>query len=133
MLTYYVRRPRPLAWLDAQWLSGMSGGSRLPIDLHEDSEGFELVASIPGFKPDEVSIEVENDVLTLRGKAASDEDGQREYLVREIGMPDFERRLRLPATVDASKAEASIENGLLKVRIPKAEEARPRRIPVKAG
>jgi HSP20 family protein len=131
MLTYYIRRPRSLAWLNADSLSGMSGGSRLAVDLHEDNEGFELVATIPGLKPDDLQIEVEEDVLTLRGKAPAPENGTGEYLVREIGPIDFERRLRLPASVDASKAEAVLEHGLLKVRIPKAEEARPKRIPVK--
>ncbi len=133
MLTYYVRRPRARAWLDADWLSGMSGGSRLAVDLHEDNDGFELVASIPGVKADDLQIEVEEEVLTLRGKAATAENGKGEYLVREIAPIDFERRLRLPAPVDASKAEAVIEHGLLKVRIPKAEEARPKVIQVKAS
>ena len=132
MLTYYIRRPRPHAWLDADWLSGMSGGSRLAIDLHEDADGFELTAAVPGLKPEDVHIQVEDDLLTLRGKASAAGNGQGEYLVREIAPIDFERRLRLPAPVDVSKAEASVENGLLRVRMPKAEEARPKLIPVKA-
>ena len=133
MLTYYIRRPRPLAWFDANRLSGVSGGSRPAIDLHEDAEGFELTALIPGLKAEDVQLEVEADVLTLRGKSAAAENGQGEYLVREIAPVEFERRLRLPAAVEAARAEASIENGLLRVRIPKAEEARPKLIPIKAG
>jgi HSP20 family protein len=133
MLTYYIRRPNMRAWFDADWLSGASGGSRPAIDLHEDADGFELTAMIPGLKPEEVQLEIEDDVLTLRGKAAMAENGQGEYLMREIAPVEFERRLRLPATVDAAKAEASIENGLLRVRIPKAEEARPKLIPVKSA
>ena len=133
MLTYYIRRPSARAWLSADSLSGMSGGSRPAGDLHEDNEGFELVASIPGLKPADLQIEVEEDVLTLRGKAPTSENGTGEYLVREIAPIDFERRLRLPATVDASKAEAVLEHGLLKVRIPKAEAARPKQILVKTS
>ncbi len=48
MLTYYVRRASPMAWFDNDWISGLSGGSRLPIDLHEDADAFELVAAVPG-------------------------------------------------------------------------------------
>ena len=132
MLTYYVRRPSLSAWFDADWLSGFSGGSRLPIDLHEDADAFELTAPVPGLKASDIEIEVEEDVLTLRGKSPEREDGQGEFLLREIGAPSFERRLRLPAAVDAAKAEASVENGMLKLRIPKAEEARPKLIPVQA-
>lgn len=131
MLTYYIRRPRSLAY--AEWVSGVSGGSRPAIDLHEDAEGFELTALIPGLKPEDVQLEVEDDVLTLRGKSVAAENGQGEYLVREIAPVEFERRLRLPTPVEAARAEASIENGLLRVRIPKAEEARPKLIPIKVG
>lgn len=132
MLTYYVRRGSPMAWFDHDSISGLSGGSRLPIDLHEGAEAFELTAPVPGLKASDIEIEVEDDVVTLRSKAPAREDGQGEYLLREIGAPSFERRLRLPVPVDAAKAEASVEDGLLKVRIPKAEESRPKMIPVKA-
>lgn len=128
MMTYYVR---PRTWFDAAWIAGLSGGSRLPIDLHENADGFELTAAVPGLKAENIEIEVEDDVLTLRGKAPARENGQGEYLVREIGEPEFERRLRLPASVEAGKAEAVVADGVLTVRIPKAEEARPKLIPVR--
>lgn len=133
MLTYTVRRRQPRIWFEADRASGRSGGSRLPIDLHEDAEAYELVAVAPGLAVDDVQIEVEDDVLTLRGRAPAAENDRGEYLLREIAPVEFERRLRLPLPVEAARAEASLENGLLKVRIPKAEQARPKTIPVRAG
>ncbi len=133
MLTYAIRRGVPRAWFEAERSSGRSGGSRLPIDLSERDEAYELMALVPGLNPDDVTIEVENGVLTLRGKAPTAEDGQGDYLLREIAPLEFERRLRLPLPVDAGRAEASLEHGLLKIRIPKAEEARPKMIQVRAG
>jgi HSP20 family protein len=101
--------------------------------VHEDAEAYELVAPVPGLAADDVHIEVEDDVLTLRGKAPQPENGNGAYLLREIAPMEFERRLRLPLPVDAARAEASLQNGVLKLRIPKAEEARPKTIPVRAG
>src|SRR3990172_3804343 len=130
MLTYYLRGPRPISWFDEARISGASGGSRLPIDLHEDAEAFELVAAVPGLKAEDVAIEVEDDVVTLRGKSPELENSKGEYLLREIASSAFERRIRLPVPVEAAKAEALVEHGMLKLRIPKAEEARPKMIPV---
>ena len=133
MLTYYLRGRRPMSLFDEAWMSGASGGSRLPIDLQEDAEAFELVAAVPGLKAEDIAIEVEDDVVTLRGKTtAGVEKNEGEYLLREIGTASFERRIRLPVPVESAKAKAVVENGMLKLRIPKAEEARPKMIPVQS-
>ena len=132
MLTYYLRGRRPMSLFDEAWMSGASGGSRLPIDLQEDAEAFELVAAVPGLKAEDIAIEVEDDVVTLRGKTAELEKNEGEYLLREIASPAFERRIRLPVPVESAKAKAVVEHGMLKLRIPKAEEARPKMIPVQS-
>jgi HSP20 family protein len=132
MLTYYLRGRRPMSWFEEARMSGASGGSRLPIDLHEDAEAFELVAAVPGLKAEDIAIEVEDDVVTLRGKTPELESGEGEYLLREIAATAFERRIRLPVAVESAKAEAVVEHGMLKLRIPKAEEARPKMIPVQS-
>jgi HSP20 family protein len=133
MLTYYVRRASPMAWFDSRSISGMSGGSRLPIDLQEDAEAFELVAAVPGLKAEDIAIEVEDDVITLRGKTTAEvEKNEGEFLLREIGSAEFERRIRLPVPVESAKAKAVVEHGMLKLRIPKAEQARPKMIPVQS-
>lgn len=132
MLTYHIHRPRPSSWFDAAWISGMSGGSRLPVDLNETADAFELVAAVPGLKAEDIAIEVEDDVVTLRGKTPQRENGEGEYLLREIGAPEFERRLRLPVSVEAGKAEAVVQDGMLHIRMPKAEDARPKTIRVQS-
>ena len=132
MLTYYLRGRRPMSWFDQAWMSGASGGSRLPIDLQEDAEAFE-VAAVPGVKAEDIAVEVEDDVVTLRGKTTTEvEKNDGEYLLRELGSTSFERRILLPVPVESAKAKAVVENGMLKLRIPKAEEARPKIIPVQS-
>ncbi len=131
MLTWYVNGPRLTGDVYAYRPMGFNGGRRLPIDVRSDGEAFEIMAAVPGLKAENVQIEILDDVLTLRGKVEATEPEGADYLVREVGMGDFERSLRLPDPVDPGKAEASIQDGILTVRIPKAEEAKPKVIKVK--
>ncbi len=131
MSVFYVTGPTAARWVYGFRPVEFNGGRRLPVDVHADDEAFVITAAVPGLKADDLKIEVQDDVVTLRGKvggAETDEDG---YLLREVARGEFERSLRLPDPVDAAKAEASIENGLLRVRIPKAEEAKPKTISIK--
>jgi HSP20 family protein len=111
---------------------GFNGGSRLPVDVKADTEAYEITAAVPGLKPDDLKIEILEDVVTLSGKVAEREEESDGYLLRELALGEFSRSLRLPDPLDASKAEAVVENGVLTLRIPKAEEARPKTIKVKA-
>jgi HSP20 family protein len=133
MATYYlapwnyrrIRRDRPVDF---------NGGRRLPLDVQEDNEEYVITASVPGFRADDLHIEILDDVLTLRAEIDQDEVEKRGgYLLREIHRGSFSRSLRLPESTDAAKAEAKIEDGLLTVRVPKSEEARPKEIKVKAS
>lgn len=102
---------------------------RLPIDAYITDDDLVLIASVPGLKVDDLQITLDDDELVIRGEvngAAEDV----EYLLRERFYSKFERRLRLNVPVDASKAEATYEQGVLRLVLPKAEEARPRRITV---
>jgi HSP20 family protein len=109
-----------------------NGGRRIPLDVRADDEAYVITAELPGLTPDEVKIDILEDVLTLRGEAAAEENGHGEALWREIPeLGSFSRSLRLPEPVDAEQAEASMQNGLLTVRIPKAEAARPKSIQIK--
>ncbi len=133
MLTWYVNRPRMLADWYAYRPLGFNGGRRLPIDVRADGDAYEITAAVPGLKAENLQIEILDDVLTLRGKVEAVEQEGADYLVREVGTGDFERSLRLPDPVDAGKAEAIVRDGILTVRIPKAEEAKPKVIKVKAS
>ena len=132
MLTYYSRRPRPMAWTNAAWLAGYSGGSRLPIDVREDDESYQITAAVPGLKAEEVEIQVLDDVVTLRLRPQAEATQEPSYLLREIGDGELERSFRLPVAVDPAKAEAVVEDGLLRLSLPKAEAVRPKQITVKA-
>jgi HSP20 family protein len=99
----------------------------LPVDIREDEDAYILNALVPGLKADDLNIQVLDDVVTITGEFTADES---EYLMRELPHGSFRRTLRLPAALDASKAEARITDGVLTLRLAKAESARPRTIKV---
>jgi HSP20 family protein len=127
----YVRNPRRLRHYH-RIVGRNEDQFRLGIDVHADEDAFEITATVPGMDVEDIKVEILDDVLTLRGEIPESPNGSGEFLLRERISGKFERRLRLPDAVDAEAAEAKVENGILTVRIPKAEEARPRLIEVKA-
>jgi len=117
--------------------SGWNGEAGLALDIRTTKDALLVEAALPGVKPEDVDITVENGQLTIRGEAnAERREGEGEYLVREISRGTFVRTLTLPNGLEADKAEASFENGVLTLRIPKAEQLKPRQIrinPVSGG
>jgi HSP20 family protein len=86
---------------------------------------------LPGVKPDEVEITIQNDVLTIKAEHKdTTEEKKRDYYRREIRYGSFHRALTLPVSVDSDKAEAKFENGVLSLKLPKAEALRPKQIKV---
>ena len=103
-----------------------------PVDVIEDSNQVRIAAELPGVKPEDVSISLENQVLTIRGekKQNTEESNDRTHrFERSYGV--FERGFTVPSTVDADKIQASYEHGVLTVTLPKVERAKPRQIQVK--
>jgi HSP20 family protein len=131
MRTYYMV-PREFGRIRAYRPVGFNGGRRMPIDIQADSEAYVIKAEVPGLKAEDLKIEILDDVLTLHGEVSQEENGHDDYLLRELSYGSFSRKLRLPDAVDASKADAKIEDGVLMVRLPKAEETKPKVIKVKA-
>ena len=111
---------------------GFNGGCRLPVDVQANSDEYVITANVPGLKADDLQIEIIEDVVTLRGEVKEKENGQEDVLLRELHRGSYERRLRLPSLLDAKKADAVIEDGVLMLRIPKSEESRPKKIEVKS-
>ena len=109
-----------------------NGGCRLPVDVHANSDEYVITANVPGLKADDLKIEIIEDVVSLRGEVKEEENGHEDVLLRELHSGSYERKLRLPDLLSADKAEATIEDGVLKLRIPKSEESRPKKIEVKA-
>jgi HSP20 family protein len=100
----------------------------LGINVREEEEAYVLSALVPGLKSDDLNIQVLEDVVRIEGEYQADEN---EYLLRELPNGPFTRTLRLPAAVQAEAVEASIADGVLTLRLPKAESARAKRIAVK--
>jgi len=113
---------------------GFNGGRRIPMDIHADDQSYVITAVTPGLKAEDLKIEILGDVVTLRGEIRQEEqEGQSDYLLRELTYGEFQRTLQLPEPVDAEKAEASLSNGVLTIRLPKTEDARPKQIKVNAN
>jgi HSP20 family protein len=105
-----------------------------PTDVSEDENALQLSMELPGVDPNDVRLSLENNVLTIRGEKRQQIDENNERVHRsERVYGVFERTFALPNTVDADQIEARFENGILVVRIPKSERARPREIRVSSS
>jgi HSP20 family protein len=116
----------------ATWPFDAAPTSWIPAcDITEGPEGLRLALDIPGVDPQNVKISLENRVLTIRGEKARKVDEKTEQGHRfERSFGSFERTFTLPDTLETEKVQASSENGVLTLVIPKAEKAKPREIPV---
>ena len=128
-MTYFIA-PNP--YQIAQRWARMAGyePSRdlsLAVDVREEDDAYILNALVPGLKADDLNVQVLEDVVTISGEFKDDES---EYLMRELPYGSFSRTLRLPVTLDAGKTEAKITDGVLTLRLAKAESARPKTIKV---
>jgi HSP20 family protein len=104
------------------------------LDLSETADGYLVEAALPGVKPEDVEITVENNVLTIKGEARQEVDEQKRNFHRvERRFGSFQRTIGLPTTVKADAIQASLTNGVLRLEIPKAEEVKPRKISVNVG
>ena len=114
----------------------VSAGRRwLPaMDLVETDDHFVLRADLPGLAEGDVSIEVEDNVLTVSGERKAEHEDKREGYVRvERSYGSFRRSLTLPEGVEAEAVSASFENGVLEIRIPKPEQRKPRKVAITVG
>lgn len=102
-------------------------------DVSEDKDSIRITVEVPGVNPDDVQLQMENNILTIRGEKRQEVDETSDRVHRyERSYGSFERTFALPSTVDADKIEADISDGVLTVTLPKAEKARPRQIDVKS-
>jgi len=105
----------------------------LLLDVIARDDEYVITAAVPGLKPDDLSVEVLGETVTIRGEIKSEQNGEQDgYLLQERRYGKFSRTLNFPVELDGAKAEASVENGVLTLRVPKAETARPKMIKVKA-
>jgi HSP20 family protein len=120
------------------WSTGSGAMARpVPLDVYATPEEAVVIAAVPGMSPEHLEITYTDSTLTLSGSlpgVAESEQGQHvAWYLRELWSGQFRRTVTLPFEVDASKAEASFEHGIVRITLPKAEWARPQKIAIKAG
>lgn len=104
-----------------------------PVDLAETDNEFVVKASLPGVKPEDIDISVTGQVLSIKGTVNEEhEENTKNYYRRERRSGTFVRQLSLPEEVDSGRANASYENGVLRLALPKSEAAKPKTIKVAA-
>ncbi len=101
-----------------------------PVDVVAEKDGFVLTALLPGVTAEGLDIQIVNETVSLQGELADHRAEKDSYLLQERPVGRFSRVLTLPSELDAANAEASLEDGVLTLRIPKAETARPKTIKV---
>lgn len=117
--------------------SGLSTimATQIDIDMFETQSEITIKAKAPGYSEEDVSITTEDNVLTIEGKVTqeSEDSNNKKYHIKEIKSESFVRSIPLPTRVDAEKAEATFENGVITITLPKLEEVKPKTIAIKTN
>src|SRR5204862_5642788 len=140
-----VRMRDPLAALSAvqramdsvmcgDWLGTRTsgGGAYPPVSVFNDGEDFVVVAELPGVRKEDLDVEVRSDTLRIKGKKTVAHENEASVHRREREAGEFDRTLTLPAQLDAAKVAAEYRDGVLTVRLPRAESERPRSVVINA-
>jgi HSP20 family molecular chaperone IbpA len=104
-----------------------------PVDVLEDEHGITLTADLPGVPRENLQVQVERDTLTIEGAVKLDLPEGMQATHAEVGLARYRRVFTLSKELDSAKVQAEFANGVLKLVIPKAEHAKPRRIEVQVG
>jgi HSP20 family protein len=126
-MTFYLQT-YPYRRMARRWAENRE--QTLGVNIREEAEAYLLSALVPGIKSDELNIQVLEDVVDIKVEYKPEENNG--YLVHELPSGSFTRTLRLPAPIDAEHVEANVSEGVLTLRLPKAESARPKQIKIKA-
>lgn len=102
-----------------------------PVDIFETEREITLLADLPGVKAKDLSIDLHENVLSLSGEVASPEGPGESELIREYRTGKYLREFTLSEIIDQAKIEAKLKDGVLRLSLPKVEEAKPRKIAVK--
>lgn len=121
-MTFYLH-PYPYRRVARRWMENRDRA--LNVNVREEDDVYVLSALVPGLKPEDLNIQIMEDVLRIEGEYKTD---QTEFLMQELPHGSFNRTLRLPTLIDADHVEAKITDGVLTLRLPKAESARPKKI-----
>lgn len=119
--------------LSPVFLPGLGTGDFPRLNLSEDENNFYVEALVPGLDPKDLDLNVMQGALTLSGERKENGNDNRTWHRRERGAGRFLRTIEIPMAVNAEKVDAEYRNGILTVTLPKAEEAKPKKIAVKAN
>ena len=142
---YSLRRPTHSAWNDFDDMSNrlsrlfdtrgpnLERGWSPAVSASENADALEFVVELPGMRDEDISVELDNGVLTISGeKTETRTEGEDErYYLYERSFGSFSRSFTLPRTIDGANVEATFENGILTVTLPKAAEAKGRKIEIR--
>ena len=129
MTTYFIS-PRSRMLRQYRELDSQRPDVQIPLDVIAEGDDYILTAYVPGVKAEELQIEILEDVVSIKGEFNDESTEDTKFLRRERPTGSFARSMRLPTLLNASGAEAEVINGVLKLRVPKAEEAKPKQIKV---
>jgi HSP20 family protein len=101
-----------------------------PVDVIEDAEGITLYADLPGVPKDALDLQIDSDTITIEGQVSLNVPEGVEVTHAEVSLPRFRRVFTLSKELDGGKVAAEFQNGVLKLRIPKAEHAQPRKVQI---
>jgi HSP20 family protein len=123
--------------LGSDWPTPAGSGSWMPaINVEESGDELVVTAEVPGMNPNEIDVEIENNILTIRGEKSEEHregDDKKRYHVWERRYGSFERSFTLPRSVSTEAVEADYRDGVLRIRLPKAAEAKSRKIQIGNG
>ena len=127
-MTFYLTTPRNTIARRRlnRWLNDQVDATpevSFPIDIKNEDEAYIITALLPGVTAEDLNVQVQNDVLSIQGEMKHGRTEDERYLLQERPSGKFFRSFELPDAVDANKVEASLTNGVLTLRLPKAEEA----------
>lgn len=114
--------------------NGTSHAQPMPLDVYATTDAAVILAAVPGMRPEDLELTVHQNTVSISGKVGSvaetEEAKDATWYVQELGSGTYRRSVTLPFPLDADHAEATFEHGILRVVLPKAESAKPRKIPI---
>ena len=133
----FVSSPFRTLWSASGGTGNATARMPLPLDVYATQDEVVIVAAAPGLNPQDIEVTVNQGTVTFSGQthdvAQSEEAKQATWFLHELPHGAFRRTLTLPFEVDAATAEATFEHGVLRLRLPKAEQAKPRKIEIRAA
>jgi HSP20 family protein len=116
---------------------GANGRMALPLDVYATPDEVVIIAAVPGMRPEDIEVTINKNTVTLSGTtpnvAASEEAKDATWYLHELSSGAFTRSVTLPVEVDSTHADATFEHGVLRLTLPKAEAAKPRKIEIRSS